>query len=335
MEGSRRVVVAWLAAAACALCVGATGCGDDEPAAAGPDTIRTANPERTFAPLIELAADEPWRPMSARWFIERSSFWFAEDRGCPDRKIAVGHSMPEQQDPRIDWIYPKGLGDGKDPNYYRNPNGKKCDLNLAAIVFTDQLTRPFDRGPRVDGLRPRQGFYLDLADEARGGPSARSGAAVPAYAERVDEGDSRVRLAYWVLFGMRGRPGEPGAHEGDWKRIDVLLSDRGDDRYEPVGVQTEDDGVWDGVRLVDTTHPVVRLERATHAIGVVMSGERCATCTQWQTWKLLRDARKELWYGFGGAWGEVGSTSATTGPLGPHRLWPTVAEKHRDYLDGS
>jgi hypothetical protein len=45
----------------------------------------------------------------------------------------------------------------------------------------------------------------------------------------------------------------------------------------------------------------------------------CPACPLWFTWQRLVDATKEPWYGFGGAWGRVGSAPEFTGPLGPSR----------------
>jgi hypothetical protein len=322
--------------------VAATGCGgDDAPSASGPGLVWTANPERTFAPLLEAAADDPWRPMSARWFIERSSFWFAEDDGCADRKIAVGHTLPEQQNEEIDWIFPRGLGG--EPAYYRNPYDPRCELDFDLRFDADQLTRPHDPGPRVDGVRPGEGFYLDLVDEARPGPQPAVDAdgkprsiSAPVYSERIDEGDGGVRLAYWMLFGVDGMPGDPGTHEGDWERVDVLLRDAGDGRYEPLTVQLPADGTgfvdsaWEATRRAGRTHPVVQLARGTHDATVVERGAGCAGCLPWEAWRTLADAREQSWYGFGGAWGEVGAGDATTGPLGPHRHWPSASERERE-----
>jgi hypothetical protein len=337
MEGSWRGV-AWVATvlAACALAAGASGCGDDESGAAAPASIEAKNPERTFAPLIEVAADEPWQPMSARWFIERSIFWFAEDDGCADRKIALGHTFPEQWTPEYDWIFPKGLGGWSWPAYFRNPYDAKCEYDFDKRFYADQLTRPNDPGVRVEGIRRGEGFYLDLADAARSGPAVADAIDLPVYAERTDEGDDGVRLTYWTLFGMHGTPGESDAHEGDWVRVDVLLEDAGDSRYRPVAVQSGLGGreaSWSSTRRVGGSHPVVRLAAASHAVSAARSGD-CAGCARWETWKSLADVRKELWYGFGGAWGQPGATDATTGPLGPHGIFPTAADKARERAGG-
>jgi hypothetical protein len=279
--------------------------------------------------------------MSVEWFIERASFWFAEDNGCADRKIAVGRGLPEQQNAEIYWILPGSLSGSKGGwAYYRNPYDANCELDFDHRFYADQLTRPHDPGPRVDGVRPGEGYYLDLVDDARAGPAMNAATKVvrkPVYVESTDEGDSRIRLTYWTLFGMDG---QANAHEGDWQRFDVLLSDLGDDRYAPIGAQSvaphgpsrpdasdRRETPWASMRRVDGTHPVVRLARGTHEPTAVRTGDGCAACFRWETWNVLTNARKEPWYGFGGAWGEPGASSATTGPLGPHGFFPGVSEK--------
>lgn len=47
----------------------------------------------------------------------------------------------------------------------------------------------------------------------------------------------------------------------------------------------------------------------------------CPTCPRWETWRNLRSAFYQDWFGFGGAWGEPGPTEQTTGALGPHGSW--------------
>lgn len=339
MEGWWRVVVL----GCCALALAVAGCGETASRAGDQAGVRTSNPERAFAPLIELAADEPWRPMSARWFIERSSLWYAGGR-CEDREIAVGHALPERQTPRTDWIFPKGLGGWSFTAYFRNPYDGKCVLDFDRRYYADQFTRPYDPGRRVQGIPAGEGFYLDLIDGARSGPPFPGGpsAAVrqPVYADRVDEGDGSVRLRYWMLFGMRGTPGAPGAHEGDWLRVDVLLRIVGEGRYQPLATQVvqarhgreappPQERAWATTRLAQNRHPAVRLQRGTHVATIMRTGEAC-DCRLWPAWWSLSQARKELWYGFGGAWGELGATSQTTGSLGPHRFFPSVEQRNRE-----
>lgn len=344
MEGRWRGAarIAWLLVVAALIAV-AAGCGDSDGADRAPGAVETKDPAKAFAPLLEIAADEPWRPMGARWFIERSVLGFAEDEGCADRKIAVGHTLPEQWTPDFDWIFPKGLGGWSWPAYDRNPFDASCELDGDLRFDAGQLTRPHDPGPRVVGIRPGEGFYLDLVDDARAGPPSDDGeVAEPVYTERIDEGDGSVRLVYWTLYGMRGDRDGAGGREGDWQRLDVLLRDHGDALYEPLGIDfggprapkairdsQVGDAPWSELTKVGETHPVVRVERATHDPIVARADGPC-DCLRWETWRWLSDAREEVWYGFGGAWGEPGATDATTGPLGPHRYWPTAGRRQRE-----
>ncbi len=146
-------------------------------------------------------------------------------------------------------------------------------------------------------------------------------------------------------------------HEGDWEAISVLLRREGPRSYLPISVRynfhNERRNVpWTAVkraaagtaaygspRLRRLTHPVVYSARGSHAsywragsfesevrsesgrrhFAVDDAAMACPACPQWETWKLVRDARKQPWYGFGGAWGKVGASGGTTGPLGPSR----------------
>jgi hypothetical protein len=323
MRGRWRDALAWMAACACAL--GAAGCGDSESEEVAPG-IATTTPELDFAPEIALAPDEPHRPVGSRWLLDRSVLFFAEERGCADRKIAVGRRLGAQRSGPIDWLFVTGLGT-RGRNYWRNPHDARCELRDVE-VFADELTRPHDPGLRVEGLTPGEGFYLDLEDWARRGQPR--GAPVPAYYERQDEGDSLERLTYWLLFPMSGRAARGAAHEGDWERVDVLLERHEEGRFTPQAVRLHSgrgtrDLAWSELSLSEGRHPVLAAARASHALSPV-DGD-CGRCERWTTWSELADVRAQPWYGFGGAWGEPGARSATTGPLGPHPLGWRAADE--------
>lgn len=320
-------------ALACAALAGvAAGCGDDGDGSER--AIQTTEPLRTFAPLVELAAGERYPPVSARWFIDRSLLAVAAQEPCRGYVIAVGRTLPELRTEVTDWIFHEDLGDL--PGYYRNPYDDRCEPDFDRRFYTTDLTRPHAPGPRPEGLRDGEGFFLDLVDRRRIRPDAE-----PAlYAERRDDGDGGVRISYWMLFPMNAPPGRPRAtHEGDWERIDVLLSDEGDRHYVPEAVRLFPNGPgdgqprelpWEDVARRDGTHPMIRLARGDHAAAAIAPGDACASCRAWRAWESVADARGEPWYGFGGAWGEPGPTDATTGPLGPHGPWPTEADRERE-----
>jgi hypothetical protein len=154
-------------------------------------------------------------------------------------------------------------------------------------------TRAYDAGGRPPGLDLREGFYLDLRDDARRGAAGRVHVegpqklfdGAPAYYELDPEQDGRrrsLRITYWFFYGLSQPPGPPAVtrflvHEGDWERISVLLAlAPKPDRYRPVSVRyyTHDghrDVAWAAVKRVGTggsvpsTHPVVFSARGSHA----------------------------------------------------------------------
>jgi hypothetical protein len=186
---------------------------------------------------------------------------------------------------------------------------------------------------------------------------------VPAYFERAPElvdDDPGLRITYWLLFGSTeqrrfGPKWETFPHEGGWERIGVLLRRRGARSWAPASVRyygyggdrdTAPEGVeWASTSSEPATHPVVYLALGSHSTypdaarherfiqhddgpryGLMDVTEApCRDCARWRTWDVLRDARRQPWYGFGGAWGVAFSSHAQTGPLGPSRFAPVTS----------
>ena len=334
-------------------CCLAAGCGSDSSGSSA-DSVKTRDPETTFAPLVALDRKERWLPMDADWFLNRSIFGFADDQGCADRAIAVGYELEDLWSPAVDWLGQPGLGTASGTTaYFRTPyapatpdhdveaTGIPCPFREGYRIFANQQTRPYEKKDRAPGVRLTEGYYVDLVDRARGGQRPRPAGdgskkiAAPAYVERHAEdvdGESGLRLTYWLLYGMnepldgRGEPIEPRTHEGDWERVDVLLQEGGDDEWAPVTVRLLDadgrrrDVPWSSIERA-STHPVLSAARGDHSLSPARRGDDCSGCPRWPTWASVAPVRKQPWYGFGGAWGQPGDTSATTGPLGPHGKW--------------
>jgi len=336
MEGRWRTLPLVGALVVC-LALVVAGCGSDS------EAVETSDPEATFAPVVQLDPQEEWLPMNTRWFIDRASLWFAEDQGCADRKIAVGKTLKDQRNQVTNWIVPFWLSAGH--AYERRTYDASCenrfDPDFSYDYWASQRTRPFDTEDRPEGLAVGEGHYLDLMDYARRGPVAAGESTldeVPAYVERRQDevdGESGLRLTYWLFYGMNeprqgGRVVEPLTHEGDWERADVLLREGdGEDEYEPVALDLYDGDrrrrvPWERVAVTagpdGRTQPLLLAELGSHTLSAPRRA--CAECRRWRTRAALADARKRLWFGFGGAWGELGPTSETSGPLGPHGKWP-------------
>lgn len=320
MEGQWRAVAAALGVLVWSAVAG-TGCGG-----ASSDATESEPPQQAFAPVVQLASGERYRPMSARWFVERSVLRFAEDQGCPDLEVAVGRTLPELRKGDTNWIFYPPLS-GRTWAYWRTAHDANCDYSHVR-AYADQHVRPHDRQDRPRGVAPGEGFYLDLVDARRGGPGSPDEATT--YYEWIPAGRRRIRMTYWMLFGMHAPPGRPDAtHEGDWERVDVLL-ERGAGGYEPRAVRlgaidaeghpaTPHDVPWRSLHT-DGTHPVLTAARGSHELAPASDAD-CDGCTSWKTWQHQAPVREELWHGFGGAWGDLGPTGATTGPLGPHGEW--------------
>jgi hypothetical protein len=370
MEGNWRVACLVGVVLACCFGGAAAGCGSDSSGSSA-EGVQTRNPEATFAPLVQLDPKERWLPMAADWFLNRAIFGFADDQGCADRPIAVGHELDELWTPAVDYLGQPGIGTAAGTKaYFRTPYapatpkhdtaafGTPCPYREGYRIFANQQTRPYEKKDRTPGVRLTEGYYVDLVDRARGGERPRGAGGegpkeigAPVYVERRAEevdGEPGLRLTYWLLYGMNepldstGNPLAQSTHEGDWERVEVLLQEGGgDDEWVPVSVRLLDadggrrDVRWATVRRATAagassagsssataTHPVLTATRGDHALSPApRRGRDCAACPQWPTWSSLAPARKQPWYGFGGAWGQPGKTSETTGPLGPHDKW--------------
>lgn len=225
----------------------AAGCGDDgdEGASAAPPlrgAIKTDDPAHTFAPIVYQHPDERYLPLSAKAFVMASTLYFGEDLGCPEHRVAKG----ERELPRLT----------EEPTYSVRPfEGADCRRRSERAYGAEEVTRPHENTPaRVQGLRPEEGFYLDLDDSQRGGAPASTlavqselhGAAAwyEKHPERVAGGPG-MRVTHWLVYGMHaprradGRPLATMTHEGDWERIDVLLRGQGR-RWKPFAVVTYD-----------------------------------------------------------------------------------------------
>lgn len=314
--GSMRVGLA--IAAVCASLLGACG-SDERSAASGP--VKTADPVRTFAPLVRIDGRERWLPMSTDSFLDHSGLEWANGP-CQERDVTASGTLPAGVPSDIPRLDPRRLGLSGEP--YRVRQTTPSCLGVGRRSYTSvERTRPFDPGERADGLRPGEGFALDVADDFQTGkrPAADGRlSGVPAYYMRqrtTGGGRAIVRLRYWLLFGRDG-----SAREGDWEWVDVLASHaRRRDSYKPVAVVLSRPGgslrvPWSEIALGGrrATHPIVRLSRGVHT---PQPKSDCDDCVEWATWQSLRAAHMEPWWGYAGAWGAAGDSDRTTGPTGP------------------
>lgn len=307
-----------------------------------------------YAPIVFLHPDEKYWPMSAEDFIAQSSLvWEHADPDCPD-VILVGRGSPQRAG-----IDPWRLGARESPEYqYLAKRGQafwsqpgRAECRFVGLPYrASEYTRPHDvardvANERNDESQLRdlaEGFALDLDDSARIGARSVSGALYEGTPVYYDYSGKEVvqTLTYWFFYGF-SVPGKVGGqlfgHEGDWERVSVSLSSR---TQKPTFVAYfQHDApplvvAWSTVPKKGT-HPIVYSARQSHASYPVPGRDKvcyfaraqriCSLDVRskgpaWLTWKSLRNLKYGVeWVDFGGAWGEVGAFSFTTGPLGPSR----------------
>lgn len=308
-----------------AVALGCSAAADERSAGA----IATKAPAAAFAPLVSLDPREEWPPIAADDFLDHSTLHWRDD-DCGGEALAAGRKVARTGLPRLD---PARLGGRRPP--YRHRPGRIPACQHGRLFFTSGYTRPFDP-LRANDIAPDEGFYLDLADRSRrtAAPAANAIKSPTYVARRTTRyrGGPALQLTYWLLFRLDRLPGPPAttaisAHEGDWERVRVLVR-QVDGGYVPLAVRYGEGGKvpWARVSRVRArdgrrTHPQVLAARGTHTLkegaAKTAGGDRIV----WHTWRDLRDAEREPWYGYGGGWGEaLGQGTAISG-LGPSR-WP-------------
>lgn len=308
-----------------------------------------------YAPEVRLHEKEEHFPMGVDEFVARSSLRWAHNAGCLDeevvptgeidaKRLSGQRAAPytERQQRRFGFL----LGECRD---YGREYG------------SGELTRPSQKPwQKAAGMERDEGFFLDLDNVSRGGdvpidtPEGRR-----IYTPLTYSYSPGNYITYWFMYGFN-----PGAtiavgvidsHEGEWERITVRLNadntPRAVDFYThlcpPITRSWSEmtDGTLANGDVVEGSHPIVYSAKGAHASypAVPVDRDDLRSCgpvqgriqgrgdevveggPKWQTWKVeLRLDRESDWYGFGGAWGEVGKVGSNpfagainTGPLGP------------------
>jgi len=296
----------------------------DEASAFTPDSSGTRelamagsapSPVIRYAPLVYIHPSEGNYPASARRdYLRHSSLRWARG-GMVDRTVAGRGQISAIR-----------LGD-RPAN--TNPYSREVRVSCGPYVSCVKTYRSYDytrpRGteaPRND-LPVGDGFFLDFRGD-RGG--IRDLSNVPAYYHY----SPGAFITYWFFYPWNDGV-SVGNHEGDWERVVVKLSSTNTATniayYRHRCYRT---ATWaQASKVPNTQHPIVFAAEGAHgtygragdqydscATGIV---DYTAAGPAWRTWTWLADVTQQPWYGFGGAWGEIGSSDITTGPLGPSR----------------
>jgi hypothetical protein len=300
-----------------------------------PDTVLK------YAPIVHLYSNDKYRPGDPATFINNSDlFWFHEGGCGQDQVVAT---------PKIE---PERLGTG-DAAYFHNAILPRTSQDIPCVhsnkvFYASYYTRPYDGDKRSgpengnwwdNPFYEREGFYLDPRDDdaLRHGiphpPNSLVHPGAPVFFEYVP----RQYVTYWFFYPYDEFSFPDGVplqfHEGDWERVSVQL----DENEDPLHVfyYSHDDGMrvpWPEIERFET-HPVVYSAKGSHASypgpgsHLTSSGlpDRTNSGPEWHTWNDLLKVEAQPWFGFGGAWGQVGEPHFPvpgkdfTGPLGPSK----------------
>ena len=138
-------------------------------------------------------------------------------------------------------------------------------------------------------------------------------------------------VTFWFFFPYNDTEGWVSAfnHQGDWERVSIKLnsSNRATRmHYFRHGAECGLDLPWAAVSTdPQNGRPEVFIANGTHG-SYASPGSHEVPCidlpgprdfpedqaqrgpTRWETWKALADVKKQPWYGFGGAWGDIGES---------------------------
>lgn len=304
-----------------------------------PPASQTPPTVLAYAPIVHLHSDDLYRPGDPAAFIYNSDLWWFHEGGC-ERHVVEGSTKVE----------PARLGN-TDRAYTHGailPRVSEADPCLYSnmIFYAGDYTRPYDGSARSAAANrywwdnpfyEREGFYLDPRndDELRHGiPSVPGRPVYPGAPVFYDYVPGQY-VTYWFFYPYDEFTFPDGValqfHEGDWERVSVQLDENdnplhvffyGHDGGQAVG--------WTETERFDN-HPIVYSARGSHASyphagNHFLQGpiyDRANAGPEWHTWNDLRDVKTQPWYGFGGAWGQVGEDHDPvpgkdfTGPLGP------------------
>ena len=128
-------------------------------------------------------------------------------------------------------------------------------------------------------------------------------------------------VSYWWFFGFNdGLSGQN--HQGDWEHVTVKVKNNAIVCVYFAAHNFKPKGVNYAKLKKDSGRFVVYCAKGSHASYEnkgphLYLPDHTNDGYRWDTSQMLSSLKKQSWRHYAGAWGEVGTSSATTGPLGP------------------
>ena len=146
-----------------------------------------------------------------------------------------------------------------------------------------------------------------------------------------DQKKGMVKVLYWVFYELNWWKMFL-THEGDWEHVTFLFDEEDFGSALPprwAYFAQHNGGLllpYERLALTGETHPVVYVNPDGHPC-TPWAEKVWKYSVRWDSWKGdLHFLPLQEWRDFAGAWGEVGTTKHTTGPLGP------FFKRHRDLV---
>ncbi|MBU1700035.1 MAG: hypothetical protein KJ970_03310 [Candidatus Eisenbacteria bacterium] len=194
--------------------------------------------------------------------------------------------------------------------------------------------------PGSPNLRPRdsknryspgsaKGLFLQrtekLSDKRSGyGPFREAQVSGRVFVDtKYDPEKELVHVLYWFFYELNWWRFFI-THEGDWEHVTLLFTkDAFTQGHEPAFVYFAQHDTGTARRFEKMTfsterHPVVYVDPNGHPCKPSVKDSHSYPL-QWKTWtNFIEFVPQSKWRDFAGAWGEIGQTTHTTGPLGPY-----------------
>jgi Disaggregatase related repeat len=276
-----------------------------------------------YAPKLYLYPGEDYMPLYPTTSLIFSDLNWSHAGACGDHRLS-------------DNIDATRLGNGY---YHHQSYGGICFNHSGTDWHSNDFVGPKKEG----GPDGNDGMYIDVDNNERDGGGFQG--TEPVFYDY----HYGWFITYWFHYGYSA-PDSSAAHllhinhEEDWESITIELSGDSNNPNRPVAVRYSyhHSGCqlkWSDVPKINDRHPKVAVAKNTHAsypvnevtpdVGYGYHDKISTDGSKWYANRNLLNAENQVWWDYGGIWGENGNYEDTSGPLGPGPArrydggWPT------------